>query len=100
MKTIETTQQAGADKLLHLTIPVDEANQRYRMVIVLVPESAGKSPTPAGDNGWPDGYFASVYGSIQDESFMRHPQENSGSGLVSLASKLARNSSCMFSEPL
>src|SRR5215212_6256155 len=39
MKTIETTQTAGPDKLLHVTIPVDEANRPYRMVIVLVPES-------------------------------------------------------------
>src|SRR5579862_4955632 len=38
MKTIETTQTAGPDKLLHVTIPVDEANRPYRMVIVIVAE--------------------------------------------------------------
>ena len=72
MRTIETTQTAGPDKLLHLTIPVDEANRPYRLVIVLVREST--SEPPAEQDGWPPGYWESVYGSIQDESFIRHPQ--------------------------
>ena len=72
MKTIETTLTAGSDKLLRLMIPVDEANRQYRMVIVLTPEPA-PAPT-ASENGWPPGYWESVYGSIQDESFIRHPQ--------------------------
>lgn len=38
MKTIEITQIAGTDKLLHVTIPVDEANRSYRVVIVIAPE--------------------------------------------------------------
>lgn len=71
MKTIETTQTAGPDKLLHFTIPVDEANRPYRMVIVLVPEEV---PAPSEKKGWPPGFNESTYGSIQDESFMRHPQ--------------------------
>ena len=41
MKTIEITQEAGADKLLKIAIPVEEPNQRYRMVIVVVPEANG-----------------------------------------------------------
>ena len=72
MRTIETTQTAGPDKLLHVTIPVDEANQTYRMVIMLAPDPA-PSPTGSG-KGWPPGYWESVYGSIQDESFFRQPQ--------------------------
>lgn len=71
MKTIETVQTAGSDKLLHVTIPVEEANRPYRMVIVLVPESKSAQ---SGTDGWPPGYWASVFGSIQDESFIRHPQ--------------------------
>jgi hypothetical protein len=72
MKTIETTQEAGPDKLLHLTIPVDEANRPYRVVIVLVPESTSAPHTEQKE--WPPGYWESVYGSIQDENFIRHPQ--------------------------
>ena len=72
MKTIELTQEVGPDKVLHLDIPVDEANRRYRMVIVLVPEL---SPATANEKDeWPPGYWESVYGSIQDENFIRHPQ--------------------------
>lgn len=66
MKTIETTAKAGADKVLHLSIPVDLANQDYRMVIVIIPEDEKK--------GWPLGFIENTYGSIQDESFVRHPQ--------------------------
>jgi hypothetical protein len=72
MKTIETTQVAGADNLLHVTIPVDEANRAYRMVIVLVPEAANSNDNVK--TGWPAGYWESVYGSIQDETLIRLPQ--------------------------
>jgi hypothetical protein len=74
MKTIETTQTAGPDKLLHVTIPVDEANCEYRLVIVAVPNTDAKQHETSEDRGWPPGYWESVYGSIQDESFIRHPQ--------------------------
>lgn len=74
MKTIETTQTAGPDKLLHLTIPVDEANRPYRMVIVLTPEEETATGYRKGMAEWPPGYFESVCGSIQDETFLRHPQ--------------------------
>lgn len=73
MKTIELTQQAGDDKVLRLTIPVEQANQRYHLVIVVAPEADAQSPeaTPAA---WPAGFIESTYGSIQDDSFVRQPQ--------------------------
>jgi hypothetical protein len=73
MKTIELLQRAGDDKMLRLTIPVEQANQRYHLVIVVVPEADTQAPesTPAG---WPPGFIDSTYGSIQDESFIRQPQ--------------------------
>ena len=74
MKTIETTQIAGPDKLLHITIPVDEANRPYRMVIVLMPEPEPEPQTASEKKGWPPGFIESTYGSIQDESFIRQPQ--------------------------
>jgi hypothetical protein len=74
MKTIETTQTAGPDKLLHLTIPVEEANRPYRMVILLAPEGESISGRRVGLSEWPPGYFENVCGSIQDETFIRHPQ--------------------------
>ena len=74
MKTIETTLRADADKVLRLTIPVDEPNRRYHMVIVLVPEEESTPAEPKDERGWPIGYFENVIGSIKDESFVRHPQ--------------------------
>jgi hypothetical protein len=74
MKTIEMTQQVGSDKLLRLTIPVENANQRYRMVIVIAPETEEMPQTKYDENGWPEGFFERTFGSIQDDSFFRHPQ--------------------------
>jgi hypothetical protein len=73
MKTIEITQRTGEDKLLKLTIPVEQANQRYRMVIVLEPEADAQLPE-SKTSVWPPGFIESTYGSIQDESFVRQPQ--------------------------
>ena len=73
MKTIEITQQAGDDKLLRLTVPVEVANMRYRMVIVVVPEEEPQLPE-AKPSAWPPGFIERTYGSIQDESFVRQPQ--------------------------
>ena len=73
MKTIEITQQAGEDKLLTVTVPVETANQRYRMVIVVVPEENSDRPE-SKPSAWPPGFIESTYGSIQDESFIRQPQ--------------------------
>ncbi len=74
MKTIETMQIAGSDKLLHRTIPVDEPTRKYRMVIVLVAESEEQGKSPCDERSWPEGYVDRTYGSIQDESFFRYPQ--------------------------
>jgi hypothetical protein len=74
MKTIETTQTAGPDKLVHVTIPVDQANRPYRMVIVVVPTDEATATSNTNDRGWPPGFIESTYGSIQDETFIRHLQ--------------------------
>jgi hypothetical protein len=67
MKTLEFTQKTGDDKLLHLTIPADRANQTYRVIVALAAEEEAKPAT------WPPGFIESTYGSIQDESFIRRP---------------------------
>jgi hypothetical protein len=74
MKTIETTLTAGPDRLLRLTIPVEEAYRSYRMVILLAPEGESISGRRVGLAEWSPGYFENVCGSIQDETFIRHPQ--------------------------
>ncbi len=67
MQTIEMLQQAGSDKMLHLTIPVDEANRSYRMVIVVVPESEAGNPLPKPGAGWPPGFFEQTAGQWQGD---------------------------------
>lgn len=69
MKTLETVQHAGPDCLLRLTIPVEEPNRSYRIVVVYEPEQAIASPSTA--LGWPEGYFEQTAGSITDETFVR-----------------------------
>jgi hypothetical protein len=73
MRTIQTLQESGADKAIHLTIPVEAANHRYRLVITVEPEPPLPVQTPE-ELGWPPGYFEKTFGSITDETFERAPQ--------------------------
>lgn len=65
---IETIQEAGDDRMLHLAIPVDEAKQRYQVTVLVRPMPGSSEPGP----GWPPGFFERTAGSIQDETFFRH----------------------------
>lgn len=67
---VETVQAAGDDRMLHLTIPVEEPNQRYQVTVLVRP--VREPPTPGA--GWPPGFFEQTAGSIQDETFFRHEQ--------------------------
>ena len=69
MRTIEITQKAGADKILRVVIPVAEADREYQLVIVVAPKAETTE-----NHGWPPGFIESTYGSIQDDTFIRHPQ--------------------------
>jgi hypothetical protein len=42
MTTFETTQTAGPDGLVHLSIPVPNANQPYHLVVAIEPASRKK----------------------------------------------------------
>lgn len=43
MKTLEFTENAGDDRLVRLNIPVDEAGERYHVVVHVEPVSSGCS---------------------------------------------------------
>jgi hypothetical protein len=73
MQKFETFQEAGPDKMLHLAIPVNEANQRYQVTVLVNPADAPASDAAIGP-GWPPGFFEQTAGSIEDESFFRHDQ--------------------------
>ena len=59
MKTFETLQQAGADKMVRLTIPVEEANRPYHLVVMVEPATENAAP-PA--RAWPPGFFENTAG--------------------------------------
>ena len=72
MATIRLTATAGPDGVVRLAVPVGEAGGEYE--VVLTPkEPAPPIKTPEG-RGWRPGFFENVIGSIDDDTFVRHPQ--------------------------
>jgi len=70
MQTIRLSQKTDKDGSLSLVIPLGAPDQEYDVVVVL--ESKPSRLTPE-ERGWPPGYF-DLAGSIDDETFQRHPQ--------------------------
>lgn len=66
MQTVTLTARAGSDGVLHLEVPVGMPNTDLEVVVVVHP----RAPHP----GWPPDFFDRVFGSIDDPSFVRHPQ--------------------------
>jgi hypothetical protein len=73
MRTIQLVQEAGADKTLQLTIPVDRAGWRYEVVIVVAPEPESSQPPTPEQRGWPAGFFEQTAGAWQGE-FVRESE--------------------------
>ncbi len=64
MKTIQISSKADKDAVLHLDIPVEVADAEYDVLVVCQPKQ----------QTWPPGWIDQMAGSIQDETFFRHPQ--------------------------
>lgn len=71
MKTVSTIETAGPDGMLRFSIPVDHANERYRVLVVLNSESEQSS---TDERGWPARFWSNIAGSISDETFQRPAQ--------------------------
>lgn len=54
--TLEVTQFAGPDGMVHLAVPVAEPNRSYRLVISAEPTTALES-VERDERGWPKGFF-------------------------------------------
>lgn len=65
MTSIVLRSTSGPDGKLHLEVPVGVADTEFEVEVVVRPKSARK--------GWPPGYFE-LFGSIDDETFVRPPQ--------------------------
>ena len=74
MKTIRTSQKAGKDGSLSLVIPLGVPDAEYEVLVVVQAKAATASTQTPEDRGWPPGYFENTFGSIDDETFFRHPQ--------------------------
>ena len=64
MTTIEFSKHVGPDKILHLNVPVNEADRTYRVIVLIQPQLAGSE---AGQSGWPPGFIDSTAGAWQGD---------------------------------
>ena len=76
MRVIQMSAKAGPDGVLHLDIPVGAADGEFEVAVVVQAKpsvNGARKPTPE-ELGWPPGFIETVMGSIDDDTFMRHPQ--------------------------
>ena len=71
MKTVEMIQDADADKVVRLAIPVEEADRPYRLIVLIEPAPNGEND--AGRDEWPPGFFERTAGKWVGE-LTRSPQ--------------------------
>lgn len=67
MHTIQTHERTGRDGALSLHIPLGQPDKEFEVLVVVQPKSAADS------SRLPPGYF-DLLGSIDDETFIVHPQ--------------------------
>lgn len=65
MKTVDLEERVGADKLLRLTIPVDEANRTYHVSVVIHEEQ--------DDEEWSESFFEETSGQLSND-FVVEPE--------------------------
>jgi hypothetical protein len=65
VKTIQTRERTGADGTLTVRVPLGRPDTEFDVVLVVQPKAV--------NGGLPPGYY-DLIGSIDDETFMVHPQ--------------------------
>ncbi len=73
MTTYETLQLADADKMVHLSVPVGEANRRYHLIVLMQPVSERDPALPVPVRDWPPVFFEATAGKWVGD-FERPPQ--------------------------
>jgi hypothetical protein len=71
MHTIEVTQAADESGTLHVTVPGQDPNREYH-VVVLVKPATKAAPIVRDERGWPHGFFERLAGSWQGEFVEDH----------------------------
>ena len=74
MQTIRILEKTDKNGTLQLSIPLGKPEAEYEVVLVLQPKQAPPKGATPEELGWPPGYFEATFGSIDDETFVRHPQ--------------------------
>ncbi len=74
MQTIRVREKTDKRGVLQLRIPLSKPETDYEVVLVLQPQEAAAKAATQEELGWPPGYFEATFGSIDDETFIRHPQ--------------------------
>lgn len=74
MQTVRVVSKTDADGSLSLRIPLGEPEAEYEVLVVVQPKAAPVPGRTPEERGWPPGYFDQTYCSIDDETFVRHPQ--------------------------
>jgi hypothetical protein len=64
MQTFEAVIEAGADRMLHVDIPVNGSASRYHVIVVLREDSAENGAVTFPQK-WPDQFFESTAGAWQ-----------------------------------
>ena len=75
MHTLRVMERTGKDGVLHVSVLLGIPDAEYDIVLVVQPKETKPAATTPEELGWPPGYFESTFGSIADETFVRHPQE-------------------------
>ncbi|HET6879071.1 MAG TPA: hypothetical protein VFI31_02880 [Pirellulales bacterium] len=65
MQMLQVVKQAGPDRVIHLSIPVDEAEQNYRLTVTIEPEKAPAEIATA--DAWPQEFLDRVVGAWEGE---------------------------------
>lgn len=74
MQTVRVQEKTGKDGVLQVRIPLGVPEREFDVLVVVQPKETISTPTTPEERGWPPGYFDSTFGSITDETFIRHPQ--------------------------
>jgi hypothetical protein len=71
MKTIRKVIQSDANGTVRIDVPVSGALRQFEVVVVWQEvETRDEAP----ERSWPKGWFEATAGSIDDPTFVRHPQ--------------------------
>lgn len=65
MQMLQVVKQAGPDRVIHLSIPVDRAEQIYRLTVTIEPEKVPSEIVVA--DAWPPEFLHRVVGAWEGD---------------------------------